>query len=170
MKPCLNSRGSHCKKNCLSDLVMVDVVSPSVRSRMMASIRGKDTKPEMMIRRGLHAGGFRYRLNDRSLPGCPDLVFPKYNAVIFVHGCFWHLHDCHLFKWPKSRREFWREKITGNSKRDESNIAALRGSGWRVGVVWECALKGEKKLPLDSVIQDCAVWLLSDLFLLEVSG
>jgi len=149
---------------------MSDVVSPAVRSRMMASIRGKNTKPEMMIRCGLHAKGFRYRLDDRTLPGRPDLVFPKYQAVIFVHGCFWHLHECHLFKWPQSRSEFWKEKITGNSKRDKSNLVTLRESGWRVGVVWECALKGKKKLPLDRVIDDCAAWLVSDLFSLEISS
>ena len=148
---------------------MTDVVSPAVRSRMMASIRGKNTKPEMIIRRGLHGRGFRYRTNDKSLLGKPDLVFPKYKAVIFVHGCFWHLHDCHLFKWPQSRPEFWKEKITANHKRDEKNVAALRESGWRVGVVWECALKGKKKLPLEGVIKDCSVWLLSDLSSLEVS-
>lgn len=136
----------------------------------MASIKGKNTKPEMIIRRGLHGRGFRYRINDRALPGRPDLVFPKYQAVIFVHGCFWHLHDCHLFKWPQSRRDFWKDKITSNSKRDKSNVVALRESGWRVGIVWECALKGKKKRPLDTVLNDCADWLLSDLFLLEVSG
>lgn len=149
---------------------MADVVSTVVRSRMMASIKGKNTKPEMIIRRGLHGRGFRYRINDRALPGRPDLVFPKYQAVIFVHGCFWHLHDCHLFKWPQSRRDFWKDKITSNSKRDKSNVVALRESGWRVGIVWECALKGKKKRPLDTVLNDCADWLLSDLFLLEVSG
>lgn len=148
---------------------MADVVSPAVRSRMMSSIRNRDTKPELLIRRGLHARGFRYRVSDRSLPGRPDMVFPKYHAVIFVHGCFWHRHDCHLFKWPQSRSEFWKEKITGNSKRDESNIALLCKAGWRVGVVWECSLKGKKKLPLGRVIHDCSEWLLSDLLSLEVS-
>ena len=135
----------------------------------MSSIRGRDTKPELLIRRGLHARGFRYRVSDRFLPGRPDMVFPKYHAVIFVHGCFWHRHDCHLFKWPQSRSEFWKEKINGNSKRDESNIALLYEAGWRVGVVWECSLKGKKKLPLDSVIHDCSEWLLSDILSLEVS-
>ena len=93
---------------------MADVVDRKTRSRMMSGIRGKNTRPELLIRKGLHARGFRFRLHDKRLPGKPDLVLPKYSAVIFVHGCFWHGHDCHLFKWPQSRREFWRKKITRN--------------------------------------------------------
>ena len=149
---------------------MADVVSPAVRSRMMASIQGKNTRPEMIIRRGLHGRGFRYRINDRSLPGKPDLVFPKYQAVIFVHGCFWHLHGCHLFKWPQSRREFWKEKITANHERDIKSISGLHESGWRVGVVWECALKGKNKLTVDTAIDYCASWLRSDLVSLDIPG
>jgi len=114
----------------------------------MAAIRGKDTKPELMIRRGLHAKGFRYRLQGRGLPGRPDLVLPKYHAVIFVHGCFWHRHDCPMFRWPQTRREFWREKINGNARRDAEAIGFLLDVGWRVGIVWECALTGRGKRPL----------------------
>ena len=128
----------------------------------MAAIRGADTKPEMMIRRGLHARGFRFRLHDRRLPGRPDLIFPKYRAVLFVHGCFWHGHDCHLFKWPGTQEDFWREKIGSNVARDRANIVALREAGWRVGVVWECALKGRYRLPLDDLIDSIASWLSSD--------
>ena len=107
----------------------------------MSGIRGEDTRPELIVRRGLHARGFRYRLHDRKLPGKPDLVFPGPKAVILVHGCFWHGHGCHLFKWPASRIEFRKEKISGNRERDAGNLARLRDAGWRVLVIRECALK-----------------------------
>lgn len=125
----------------------------------MAGIKGKDTKPELLIRRGLHALGFRYRLHEKKLPGKPDLVFPMHRAVIFVHGCFWHGHDCHLFKWPSTREKFWREKITANRENDAKHLTALRTDGWRVLVVWECALKGKLRLANESVIEDVASWL-----------
>ncbi len=141
---------------------MADVVPPAVRSRMMAGIRGKDTKPEMLLRRGLHALGFRYRIHARDLPGKPDLVFPGRRAVLFAHGCFWHGHDCALFVWPKSRVEWWRAKIERNQGVDARAISALKASGWRVGVVWECALKGRGRKPLSDVIESCASWLRSD--------
>ena len=118
-----------------------DIVSPAVRSRMMAGIRGKNTKPELLLRSELHRLGFRFRLHRQDLPGRPDLVFPKRGAAIFVHGCFWHGHDCHLFRLPKSRTEFWKEKIAGNVARDQRQIAALKEAGWRVGIVWECAME-----------------------------
>lgn len=149
---------------------MPDVVTPEVRSRMMSGIRGKNTKPELVIRRGLHARGFRFRLHDRKLPGTPDLVFPKYHAVLFVHGCFWHGHDCHLFKWPSSRPDFWKSKLNRNKEVDTSVKAKLVESGWRYGVVWECALKGRTKLPIKSVIDLCENWLRSDQLQLEVEG
>jgi len=128
---------------------------------MMAGIRGKDTKPELVIRHGLHRLGFRYRLHDRRLPGKPDLVFPKYNAVILVHGCFWHGHDCHLFRWPSTREEFWRRKITRNREVDARNRKTLLEAGWRILEVWECALKGCDARPVDSVVSGCARWLRS---------
>jgi DNA mismatch endonuclease (patch repair protein) len=131
---------------------MADVVSPEVRSRMMSGIRGKDTKPEMIVRRGLHARGFRFRLHDKRLPGKPDLVFPKYHAVIFVHGCFWHGHGCHLFKWPKTREAFWREKIEGNQERDAEINQQLMRTGWRVIEIWECALKGKTDAELEEIV------------------
>lgn len=127
----------------------------------MAAIRRADTKPEMLIRRGLHARGFRYRLHDRQLPGRPDLTLSKHNAVIFVNGCFWHGHDCPMFRWPATRQEFWRAKITGNLERDVRNIAALLSSGWRVALIWECALKGRGKLPPEAVIDSLIDWLCS---------
>jgi DNA mismatch endonuclease, patch repair protein len=123
---------------------LADVVDAATRSRMMAGIRGKDTKPEMIVRRALHARGFRYTLHNRKLPGSPDLCFPKYRAVIFVHGCFWHGHECELFQWPKTRQEFWQEKIGANRKRDRRVVRELRRQGWRVITVWECAVKNAK--------------------------
>ena len=127
---------------------------------MMSGIRGRDTKPELLLRKGLHAMGFRYKLHDKSLPGKPDLVFPRYRAVILVNGCFWHGHDCHLFKWPKSREDFWREKIKSNIDRDRLVTSQLKEQGWRVLRVWECALKGRTRIGLDEVLEDSALWLI----------
>lgn len=128
----------------------------------MAAIRGADTKPEMLVRKGLHARGFRYRLHDRRLPGRPDLVFPARRAVVFVHGCFWHGHDCPLFVMPKTRTEFWQGKIAANRARDDAALAALRETGWRTGIVWECGLKGPQRLGADAVIDSLSAWLSSD--------
>ena len=128
---------------------------------MMSGIRGRDTKPELALRKGLHAMGFRYKLHDKSLLGKPDLVFPRYGAVVFVDGCFWHGHDCHLFKWPKSREDFWREKIMANIERDKLVSRLLKDHGWRVLRVWECALKGKTAIGLDRVLNDSALWLKS---------
>ncbi|MDR7945186.1 very short patch repair endonuclease [Achromobacter aegrifaciens] len=140
---------------------MVDVLTPEQRQLNMSRIRGRDTRPEMLIRRGLHACGFRYRLQDRKLPGRPDLIFPRYRAVIFVHGCFWHGHDCPLFKLPETRRDFWDAKITSNRTRDSRVEEALLEQGWRVATIWECSLKGINKLGGDEVIQQCRLFLLS---------
>lgn len=140
---------------------MVDVVDTATRSRMMAGIRGKNTRPELIIRRGLHAQGFRYRLHSPGLPGKPDLVFPGRRAVILVHGCFWHGHDCHLFRWPSSRVEFWKRKIIRNREKDIETLVALREEGWRVLVIWECALKGRTRRPDGEVIKEAAGWLCS---------
>ncbi len=156
--------------NCLCDFPVADIVSKEKRSRMMAGIRGKDTRPEIILRKGLHRIGFRYLLHDRRLPGKPDLVFPKYNAVLFAHGCFWHGHDCPLFKWPKTRESFWREKITRNRELDARTISALARTGWRQGVVWECSLKGRNRLPDGKVIEICAEWLRSEEEWLEIRG
>ena len=141
---------------------MTDVVDKKTRSRMMSGIRGKDTKPELLVRKPLFARGFRYRLHDKRLPGKPDLVFPKYKAVIFINGCFWHGHDCHLFKWPKTRPEFWKKKINRNIEVDIENHKKLYEHGWRILIIWECAIKGRTKLPLNQVIDKTADWLLSD--------
>ncbi|WP_417480315.1 very short patch repair endonuclease [Maricaulis maris] len=138
---------------------MPDVVDSATRSRMMAGIKAKNTKPEMLVRRGLHAMGFRYRLHDKRLPGKPDLVLPKYRSVIFVHGCFWHGHDCPAFKWPKTREKFWREKILTNRKRDEKQISDLVRSGWRVSVVWECALRSKTPDKVETTLKLLASWI-----------
>ena len=137
---------------------------------MMSGIKGKNTHPELTIRKQLHAIGFRYRINDKRLAGKPDLVFPRCNAVLFVNGCFWHSHNCHLFKLPKTRTEFWKNKLEGNVQRDKRNQEILQSQGWRVGIVWECALKGKTKLDLQQLI-DCIVkWLKSDRETFEVGG
>ena len=149
---------------------MVDIVSPEVRSRMMAGISGKNTRPEMLVRHGLHSRGFRYLLHYRKLPGKPDLVFPKYHAVFFLNGCFWHGHDCSLFKWPSTRAEFWQRKIEGNKRKDKETIDALRRLGWRVLVIWECTLKGKGRLTFESIIDQSEKWLRSDNVMSEIRG
>lgn len=149
---------------------MADVVAPDVRSRMMAGIRGKNTKPELILRHGLHRLGFRFSLHKRSLPGSPDLAFPKYRAVLFAHGCFWHRHDCHLFKQPSTRSTFWKKKLAKNQQIDRRTEIALRNAGWRVGVVWECALKGRHRLETTKIITHCAAWLRSDRPTLNIRG
>jgi DNA mismatch endonuclease, patch repair protein len=121
---------------------MADVHSKEIRSKNMAAIKGKDTKPEMLVRRFLHANGFRYKLHDKTLPGKPDIVLPKYKTVIFIHGCFWHGHkDCKYFVVPKTRTEWWLNKINGNIANDEKAIKALKKDGWKIIMLWECDLK-----------------------------
>src|SRR3954463_11359762 len=117
---------------------MADVVDRATRSRMMAGISGKNTKPEMEVRKYFHRRGLRYRLHDRRLPGRPDLVFPKHHAVVQVHGCFWHQHEgCTFAYMPKTRRAFWKAKLGGNAIRDRKNDAELRSLGWKVFTIWE---------------------------------
>lgn len=148
---------------------MVDAVSPDVRSRVMASIKSQDTKPELAVRRALHALGLRYRLHVRSLPGRPDLVFPKWGAVLFVHGCFWHGHSCYLYRPPSSREAYWGPKIAQNVERDARNVQALTVLGWRVGVVWECALRfGGPGLP--AVALELQRWIEGSAQSIEIRG
>ena len=149
---------------------MVDIVDSTKRSLMMSGIRGKNTRPELLVRKALHAAGFRYRLHGRDLPGKPDMIFPKYSAVLFVHGCFWHGHDCPMFRLPSSRIEFWQTKIAGNLARDSLVATRLSESGWRIGVVWECALKGRGKWPIKHVTEAIAIWLHVDLHDLNIRG
>ena len=122
-------------------LFMADNHSNEVRSRNMSRIRSTDNKPKEIVRKFLFAQGFRYRKNDKKLPGKPDIVLPKYRTVIFVNGCFWHKHDCPRFVWPSSNQDYWRPKILGNVERDKKNADQLRSQGWNVIVVWECELK-----------------------------
>jgi DNA mismatch endonuclease, patch repair protein len=136
----------------------------------MAAIRGSHTKPELQIRKALHAAGFRYRLHVKKLPGKPDLVLPRYKAAIFVNGCFWHQHDCHLFKWPATREEFWREKISRNVAHDAHSLQALLDAGWRVAMVWECALKGKTRLDPAPAMQRLASWIESDEKTITIRG
>lgn len=143
---------------------MVDIVDTQTRSRMMAGIRGRDTKPEMLVRRQLHARGFRYRLHVRGLAGRPDIVLPRHGAVVFVNGCFWHAHGgCKLFKIPATRTDFWREKLDANRRRDIRNIFELQHEGWRVATVWECTLRDESL-----AIAKLADWLKSSDSVIEI--
>lgn len=136
-----------------------DIVDAATRSRMMAGIRSKDTKPEMVVRRGLHRMGFRFRLHSRGLPGRPDLILPRYGVVVFVHGCFWHGHDCPFFHWPKSREDFWREKIGGNMKRDDAVAKRLQQTGWRIMTIWECAFRGRSEAAAEQILDRAADWI-----------
>ncbi len=137
----------------------MDIVDPRTRSRMMAGIKGKDTRPELQIRSALHKAGFRFRLHDKKLPGSPDLVLPKYRAVIFVNGCFWHRHKgCRYATNPKTRAEFWKGKFMANVERDERKKEQLLDEGWRVFTIWECGVRND----LDSVVTKLKSALLSE--------
>lgn len=136
----------------------------------MSAIRGKNTKPELLIRTNLHRLGFRYRLHYSKLPGKPDIVLPKYKAVILVNGCFWHLHSCHLFKWPKNNREFWEKKLLENQERDVQNRKKFGELGWKVLIVWECAIKGRAKLPLEKLVGTINKWLVHEKESKQISG
>lgn len=149
---------------------MADIVAPEVRSRMMSRIRSKDTVPELAVRRGLHKLGYRFRIHDKRLEGCPDIVLPKWRAVVFVHGCFWHGHDCHLFRLPSTRSQFWNEKIQKNRSRDRLNKGKLLCNRWRVATVWECALKGTRKCSEPDLLQLLSEWIVSSATELEVAG
>ena len=147
---------------------MADVVTSAVRSRMMAGIRGKNTRPEILVRHELFVRGYRYRLHVSNLPGKPDLVFPKHRAVIFVHGCFWHRHDCSLFKWPSTNVTFWRTKLLRNRSVDRRALKQLKIADWRVLTIWECSLKGVKRLEIDRVVETTTRWLHSRSRLSEI--
>lgn len=137
---------------------MTDVVDSKTRSRMMSNIRSKDTRPELALRKALHVRGFRYLLHDRSLPGHPDLILPKYGAIVFVHGCFWHRHDdCRYATSPSTRTEFWQAKFEANRRRDREAHELLSKEGWRVATVWECSLKRPEQVP--TTADQLAAWL-----------
>lgn len=147
---------------------MTDVHDPATRSRNMAAIRGKNSRPELQLRSALHRLGFRFRLHGATLPGRPDLVFPRYRAVLFVHGCFFHRHECAAFRWPHARAAFWRTKINGNAARDRRSRAALLEAGWRVGVVWECTLRKAARIGSARMEARVAAWLRAGRRRLEV--
>ncbi|MEF2549421.1 very short patch repair endonuclease [Aurantimonas sp. E1-2-R+4] len=125
---------------------MVDKLTPEARSRLMARVKGKHTKPEMIVRRTAHGLGYRFRLHRKDLPGRPDLAFPRLRKVIFVHGCFWHRHDCPRGTTPRTNRSFWDKKLARNVERDSAAIVALEAAGWSPLVVWECETRDYKKL------------------------
>ncbi len=122
----------------------MDIYSANKRSEIMAGISGKDTKPEITVRKFLFSKGFRYRVNDKRYPGRPDIVLPKYKTAVFVHGCFWHGHKgCKASRLPETRKEFWKKKISNNIKRDDKNIKKLKDMGWKVIIVWQCRIKNK---------------------------
>ena len=149
---------------------MVDRFDTSTRSRVMSKVRGKDTQPELIVRRGLHRLGFRYLLHYKALPGKPDLVFPKYRAIILVNGCFWHKHDCNRFSWPATRKGFWRQKIESNVSRDQANLNYYADHDWKVLQIWECALVGSKRRETPEVLNTAANWLRFDEQNAEIRG
>ena len=148
----------------------MDTVDKATRSRIMSRVGQKDTGAETILRSTLHKAGFRYRLHDRRLPGSPDLVFPSSRAVIFVHGCYWHSHGCYKSTVPKSHCTFWTKKFTANRQRDERNVRLLLERGWRVTIVWECALLGKTALPPKELTRRVHVWLYGSKAWGQVSG
>ena len=152
-------------------MIMVDFVDKQTRSRMMSSVRAKNTRLEMEIRRRLFAMGFRYRLHRADLPGTPDMVLPKYSTVVFLHGCFWHYHGCHLSTIPESRHEWWKAKLEGNRQRDCHAITRLKKLGWRVLVIWECSFRKphtHRSQAQDKVASRAAAFLKAGPSLLEI--
>jgi len=150
----------------------MDIVSAKKRSEMMSGICSKNTKPEILIRKGLFKHGFRYRINDKNIFGKPDIVLKKFNAVIFIHGCFWHGHiGCENFKIPSTNRNFWIDKIETNRKRDGEVLNYLHAKGWRICIIWECSIRGKKQLlDFDKTIKKISKWLLSNKIWLEITS
>ncbi len=149
---------------------MVDIVDAATRSRMMSGIRSKDTRPEIALRKALHRLGFRYRLHSPAVPGKPDMIFPAYHAAVFVHGCFWHGHDCAFFKAPQTRREFWLKKIARNRARDVLVRNLVAAAGWRQLIVWECAIRGRGPIAEDKTAAQIARWLRTSRAFCEIRG
>jgi DNA mismatch endonuclease (patch repair protein) len=152
---------------------MADIVDSATRSRMMSGIRSKNTKAEIEIRKRLFAFGFRYRLHDSKLPGKPDIILPRYKAVIFFNGCFWHAHECHLFKWPSSRRTFWKKKLTRNKEKDIENNEALKKLGWRTLIIWECSFRSSGKKDwskIEGIVSKARRWIDSKSEYKEIKG
>ena len=149
---------------------MADIVDPATRSRMMSGIRSRNTRIEIVVRKGLFALGYRYRMDVRSLPGRPDIVLPRWNVAVLVHGCFWHAHDCGLYRIPATRQDFWREKLEGNAQRDRRNEATLKNAGWRIAIVWECALRGRGASALSEVVNSLHEWIRGREQMIELRG
>lgn len=149
---------------------MADIVDAATRSRFMSGIRGTNTRPEILIRSLLHGMGFRYRLHVRSLPGKPDIVLPRYRAVVFIHGCFWHGHDCHLYRIPGTRRDFWLNKVSCNERNDAKAETALKADQWRVAIIWECALRGRCRLRPEDMARSLRKWLTGKQATLTLRG
>lgn len=179
-KPCFTDYGEvsweknhllSCQVNLIKARVMTDTVDRQTRSKMMSAVRAKNTKIETEIRRRLFAQGFRYRLHARDLPGRPDMVLPKYSTVIFVHGCFWHYHGCHLSSIPGTRRSWWKKKLEDNARRDSEVVFELRNLGWRILIVWECGFrrpKTNRAEALDTIAARAGGFLKSTRRLLEI--
>ncbi len=123
---------------------MADIYTKLKRSEIMSKISGKNTKPEILVRKFLFSNGFRYRKNDKRYPGKPDIILPKYKTIIFVHGCFWHGHNCPAGKLPETKKDFWKQKIKGNIERDKRNKTELQKQGWKVITIWQCELKNKE--------------------------
>jgi DNA mismatch endonuclease, patch repair protein len=148
-------------------MLMTDIVNKTTRSRMMAGIKGKNTVPERVLRQAMHKRGFRFRLHAKQLPGHPDLLFPKYKAAVFVHGCFWHRHrNCRYATTPATRTEFWQAKFAANVARDRISMTALINNGWRVAIIWECSLRNS--VGIQETAEALSKWLVSDSFQLEL--
>jgi DNA mismatch endonuclease (patch repair protein) len=148
----------------------MDTVDKQTRSKIMSAVGQKDTGAETILRQALHRLGLRYKLHDRSLPGSPDIVFPRNKAALFVHGCYWHSHGCYRSTVPESRRKFWTEKFVANRIRDEKNRSLLLSGGWRVLTVWECALRGKNAMSTAEVALLVKTWLQSTVRCDEISG
>ena len=148
----------------------MDIKSPEERSKNMAAIHSKNTKPEIYLRKLLFARGYRYGVNSKSVPGHPDIYMKKYNTAIFVHGCFWHAHDCHLHRLPSTRPDFWLSKLAGNRVRDADALTELHEDGWRTCIVWECALRGKTRIGPDRVTGLITTWLSSSIKHTEIRG
>jgi DNA mismatch endonuclease (patch repair protein) len=149
---------------------MADIVSAVKRSQMMAGIKGKNTKPELIVRSLLHNLGFRFRLHDKKLPGKPDIVLPRYKVVVMIHGCFWHGHNCSLFKLPSTNKEFWLTKISSNIARDQRDIENLNLAGWRILTIWECSLRGKTKYSIHDFAAICKTWITHGISNFEIKG
>ncbi len=152
------------------DTLDMDTVDKETRSRIMSRNRHRDTGPEIQLRSVLHRAGLRYRLYNKKLPGKPDLVFPRFRATVFVHGCYWHAHGCYRSSVPKSHQDYWKTKFSRNRERDVRNIALLRELNWRVMIIWECSVVGKNAMPSNELTETVCSWLHGSVKFVEVPG